>query len=99
MLPETDARHMRPAVKELSKQPNIRAAGGSTDPNAVINWLKHGKIKMDGERIEAMTIPGEESMVVVCRAMTKFNAVYNDMSPQMAAFHGVATRWAETHQG
>jgi hypothetical protein len=98
MLPETEARHLRPAVKKMSKQPNIQdAPGGSTDPNACIHWLKHGTV--DGKRVEAITIPAEESMVIVCRAMTKFNAVYNDMTPQMAAFHTIATRWAATHQG
>jgi hypothetical protein len=84
MLPETDARHLRPAVKKMSREPNVQQAGGSTDPNAIINWLKHGTI--DGQRVEALTIPAEESMIVVCRAVTKFNAIYNDMTPQMAAF-------------
>jgi hypothetical protein len=98
MLPETAAQHLRQAVKKMSKQPNIQQApGGSTDPNACSIWLKHGTI--DGQRVEAITIPAEESMVVVCRAMTKFNAVYNDMTPQMAAFHAIAMRWAATHQG
>jgi hypothetical protein len=97
MLPETEARHLRPAVKEMSKRPNIQEAGGSTDPNACSVWLKHGTV--DGKRVEAITIPAEESMVIVCRAMSKFNAVYDDMTPQMAAFHTIATRWTVTHQG
>jgi hypothetical protein len=69
----------------------------SKNPNACIHWLKHGTV--DGKRVEAITIPAEETMVIVCRAMTKFNALYSDMSPQMVAFHGIATRWTATHQG
>jgi hypothetical protein len=95
MLPETAARHLRPAVKKMSKQPNIQQAGGSTDPNAIINWLKHANV--DDQCVEEITIPAEESMVVVCRAMTKFHAGYNDMTPQMVVFHRIATQWAETH--
>jgi hypothetical protein len=98
MLPDTEARHLRQAVKEMSKRPDIQdEAGGSKNPNACIHWLKHGTV--DGKHVEAITIPAEESMVIVSRAMTKFNAVYSDMTPQMAAFHTIATRWAATHRG
>ena len=98
MLPETGARHLRQAVKEMSKRPDIQEESeGSKDPNACIHWLKHGTV--DGKRVEAITIPAEESMVIVCRAMTKFNALYSDMSPQMVAFHAIATRWTAMHQG
>jgi hypothetical protein len=85
MLPETEARHLRQAVKPMSKRPDIQdEEGGSKDPNACIHWLKHGTV--DGKRVEAITIPAEESMVIVCRAMTKFNAVFSDMTPQWRHF-------------
>jgi hypothetical protein len=91
MLPETDARHLRQAIKEMSKRPDIQEESeGSKNPNACIHWLKHGTV--DGKRVDA-------GMVIVCRAMTKFNAIYSDMTPQMVAFHGIATRWTATHQG
>jgi hypothetical protein len=60
VLPETDARHLRQAVKKMSKQPDIQEApGGSNDPNACIHWLKHGTI--DGQRVEAITCAGRNA--------------------------------------
>jgi hypothetical protein len=96
MLPEPGKPYLRSAIKQMSKRDDIQGeTGGSNDPNACIHWLKHGTV--DGKRREAVTIPAEESMVIVCRAINKFHTVYSDMSPQMAAFHAVAIRWFETH--
>jgi hypothetical protein len=95
MLPDTDEPHFRQKVKELSKSPEIRAAGGATGPNDYINWLKHGRMEKDGPRIENATIPAEESVAVVWRAITKYNAIYKDPSPQMLSFHKWAREWLQ----
>jgi hypothetical protein len=98
MLPETQARHLRQDIKEISKRPDIQEESeGSKNPNACIHWLKHGTV--DGKCVEGITIPAEENVVIVCRAITKFHALYSDLSPQMVAFHVIATRWTATHQG
>jgi hypothetical protein len=93
MLPDTDESHFRQKVKALSKSPEIRAYGGATGPNDYINWLKHGRVKKDGPRIEKATIPAEESVAVIWRAITKFNATCNDLSPQMLSFSEWGKSW------
>lgn len=95
MLLATDEPHFRQKVLELSKSPEIRAAGGATGPNDYINWLKHGTITIGGPRIEKATIPAEESVAVVWRAITKYNAIYKDPSPQMLSFHKWAGEWIQ----
>src|SRR5262245_13645502 len=62
-------------------------------PMTTINWLKHGTIKKNGPRIENATIPASESIAVVWRAITKFDAVYNDQTPQMRSFAKWARDW------
>lgn len=68
-------------------------AGGATDPNDISVWLKHGTF--NSVRTEAVTIPAEESVAFVCRAISKFEAVYNDLSPQMTSFRKWAKEWLE----
>ncbi len=94
ILPETDDAHFRQKVKALSKSPEIKAAGGATGPNDYINWLKHGRLKKDGPRIENATIPAEESVAVIWRAITKYNVIHNDMSPQMLSFQKWVREWS-----
>jgi hypothetical protein len=86
MLPDTDAPHFRQKVKALSESPEINAAGGATGPNDYTNWLKHGGV-------ENATIPAEESVALIWRAITKFNVTYNDLSPQMLSFQNWARQW------
>jgi hypothetical protein len=93
MLPDTDEPHFRQKVKALSKSPEIQAEGGATGPNDYINWLKHGRCKKDGPRIEAVAIPAEESIAVIWRAITKYNVTYDDFSPQMLSFAKWAKDW------
>jgi hypothetical protein len=69
MLPETEEEHFRQKVIELSNTPEIKAAGGATGPNDYINWLKHASIVRGGPRIDNATIPAEESVAVVWRAI------------------------------
>lgn len=88
MLPNTEQPLLRDKVKDLSKAQEIKAAGGATGPNDIINWLKHGGA-------QAATIPAEESVVVVWRAIRKFHATYSYFSPQMKAFHDWAKEWLE----
>jgi hypothetical protein len=95
MLPQTDEAHFRQKVIELSKTPEIKAEGGATGPNDYINWLKHGSIVRGGPRIDKATIPAEESVAVIWRAITKYHATYEDQSPQMLSFHGWAKAWAQ----
>ncbi|WP_316204718.1 hypothetical protein [Bradyrhizobium sp. SZCCHNS3004] len=83
MLPATDEPHFRQKIKELAaslSEPN----GYSNDPNEVINWLKHGSYK--GERRETVGIDDSEPPAVIWRAITKFYAVYTDVSPQMRSW-------------
>ena len=95
MLPDTDEPHFRQKVKALSKSPEIQAEGGATGPNDYINWLKHGRCKKDGPRIEAVAIPAEESIAVIWRAITKYNVTYDDFSPQMLSFAKWAKDWLQ----
>src|SRR4051812_891867 len=62
MLPETDNAYFRQKILELSKSPEIKAAGGATGPNDYINWLKHGSIVNGGPRIENALIPAMEGV-------------------------------------
>jgi hypothetical protein len=94
-LPDTWKPHFRKKLKEFEKLPAIRKEGGATGPNDFKNWLKHGTLKRGGERVEAATIPAEESVVMVFRAVTKFNAVYDDLSPQMFSFLNWMGEWLQ----
>jgi hypothetical protein len=96
MLPETWKPHFREKVKVLSKSPEIREAGGATGENDYINWLKHGSLKRGGPRFETATIPAEENLAVVYRAISKYRAVYDDLSPQMFSYLNWLKVWLET---
>jgi hypothetical protein len=88
MLPNTDEPTFRQKVKALSKSPEIQAAGGATGPNDYTVWLKHGGV-------ENATIPAEESVALIWRAITKYKVTYNDLSPQMLSFKDWATGWLQ----
>lgn len=96
ILPDTWKPHFRQKLKGFSKSGEIQEAGGATGENDFINWLKHGTLKRGGPRIEAATIPAEESLVVVYRAITKYNAVYDDFSPQMVSYLSWLKVWLGT---
>ena len=93
MLIEPDEPYLRHGIKKLSKSEEIQAAGGATDPNDYSVWLKHGRF--NGVKMETATIPAEESVAFVCRAISKFKAVYDDLSPQMISFRKWAKEWLE----
>jgi hypothetical protein len=93
MLPDTDKPHFRQKVKALSAAPEIRAEGGAIGPNDYINWLKHGQIQKEGERVEKAQITELEVVAVIWRAITKFQVSYNNVTPQMVAF----ADWAKAH--
>jgi hypothetical protein len=95
ILPETDKPHFRQKEKELAKLPEIKAAGGAIGPNDYINWLKHGSLVRGGPRIENATIPAEESIKTIWRAITKYRATYDDLSPQMMMFRDWARKWLQ----
>ncbi|MBR0991900.1 hypothetical protein JQ580_14400 [Bradyrhizobium japonicum] len=96
MLPETWKPHFRQKVKAFSKSPEIQEQGGAVGENDYINWLKHGSLKRGGLRFETATISAEESLIVVYRAVTKYNAVYEDFSPQMLSYLSWLKVWLET---
>jgi hypothetical protein len=73
-------------------------AGGATGPNDYINWLKHGRVAKDGPRIENATIPAEESVAIIWRAITKYNASYNELSGRMVEFSNWARGWLQQQQ-
>ena len=91
MLPEPEKPYFRGKVKAISKSEGIKAAGGATGPNDYSIWLKHGTL--NGVKTENAIIPDEESVVWVYRAISKFNAVYDDRSPQMESFCKWAKDW------
>ncbi|MCC8948205.1 hypothetical protein H8A97_24620 [Bradyrhizobium sp. Arg62] len=83
MLPPTDEPHFHKKVKELAASlPEVDE--GSQGPNDVITWLKHGTFR--GKKCDAATIDNSETPVVIWRAITKFYAVYNEVSPQMQSW-------------
>jgi hypothetical protein len=94
MLPDTWKPHFLQKVKELSKSLEISTEGGATGPNDYTNWLKHGTL--DGKICETATIPAEESVVLVYRAVTKYSAVYDDLSRQMLSYLGWLKVWLQT---
>jgi hypothetical protein len=77
ILPETWKPHFRQKIKKFAELPEIKEEGGATGPNDYKNWLKHGTL--NGERVESATIPAEESVVMVYRAITKYHAVYDEI--------------------
>jgi hypothetical protein len=83
MLPETDEPHFRQKVKDFAESLPDDVAG-SKNPNDVITWLKHGTYK--GQKCETATIDNSEAPVVIWRAITKFFAVYDEVSPQMQSW-------------
>jgi hypothetical protein len=93
MLPEPEKLYLRHKIQDMSKSEVVQAAGGLTDPNDLSVWLKHGTLNK--ARVEAVTIPAEESVAFVCRAISKFEAVYDDLSPQMISFRKWAKEWLE----
>jgi hypothetical protein len=97
MLPETWKPHFRQKIKKFAELPEIKEEGGATGPNDYKNWLKHGTL--NGERVEAATIPAEESVVMVYRAITKYHAVYDDLSPQMLHFLNWMCEWLQKEVG
>jgi hypothetical protein len=83
MLPETDKPHFRQKVKEFAAS-LPEAADGAQRPNDVITWLKHGTF--NGKECEKATINNSEAPVTIWRAITKFYAVYEEVSPQMQSW-------------
>ena len=86
MLPATDEPHFRQKVKEFAAG-LPESAEGVSNPNDFITWLKHGTV--NGEKCEKATIDDGEAPAVIWRAITKFYAVYKEVSPQMQS-------WQET---
>jgi hypothetical protein len=91
MLPEPAKPYFRRRVQAMAEREDIKEAGGATGPNDYSVWLKHGTF--NGIKTEKATIPDEESVVWIYRAISKFNAVYDDRSPQMISFCKWAGDW------
>jgi hypothetical protein len=83
MLPITENEHFHKKVKEFAVS-LPEATEGATGPNDVITWLKHGTYK--GKKCEKATIEHVEVMVTIWRAISKFHAVYDEVSPQMVSW-------------
>ncbi|WP_441232569.1 hypothetical protein [Bradyrhizobium sp. 1200_D9_N1_1] len=96
IMPDAWRPHFRQKVKAFAKTAEIQEVGGAIGENDYINWLKHGSLKRGGPRFETATIPAEESLVVVYRAITKYSAVYDDLSPQMLSYLSWAKVWLAT---
>lgn len=83
MLPVTESEHFHKKVKEFAAS-LPEATEGATGPNDVITWLKHGTY--NGKKCEKATIEHVETMVTIWRAISKFHAVYDEVSPQMVSW-------------
>jgi hypothetical protein len=99
MLPEPSQEYLRHKIKALSVRADIKAAGGATEPNDFATWLKHGTYNGKKTGDEVFTIPNEESIAWACRAISKYNAVYNDLSPQMGSFQNWVEQWLKKELG
>jgi hypothetical protein len=83
MVPATGTPHFHQKVKEFAASlPDDLE--GAKNPNDVIVWLKHGTYK--GGKCETATIDNSETPVIIWRAISKFFAVYGDLSPQMQSW-------------
>ena len=83
MLPNTDEPHFRQKMLALEKA--MAAADKFNRANTFINWLKHGTIDPGGPRHENATIGLLDPLATIYRAITKFEAVYDDLSPTFSA--------------
>lgn len=98
ILPPTDKPIFREKINKVSKELSTLQGEGVTGANDIINWLKHGEIR-DGatgqhKRYETATIEEFEAIVTIYRAITKFEAVFEDQkTPQMLGFK----KWAGSH--
>ncbi|MEA2914193.1 MAG: valyl-tRNA synthetase, partial [Bradyrhizobium sp.] len=94
MLPPTDKPHFFQKAKELEKSIPLTEIGAKR-ANDVINWLKHGTMKVDGiqKRFESASFPKIEAISAIWRGITKFAAVYGGPTPQMMEFFN----WAKTN--
>jgi hypothetical protein len=99
MLPETWKPYFYERIKEVPQLARIKEEGGATGPNDFKNWLKHSTLVRGGPRIDNATIPAEESVAMVYRAVTKFHAVYDDLSPQMIRFLNWMGDWLQKELG
>jgi hypothetical protein len=72
-LPATDKAHL---IKRINDQGLFK----QLDMNAIINWLKHDTDQQSAELLEL------EAGATIMRAISKFAAVYDGVTPQMKAF-------------
>lgn len=84
MLPEPDKVYLFQKIKALAPDPS-KDASQANGANDYVVWLKHGT-GPDGKRLERATILEIEMYALVLRAISKFHAVYNDITPQMVQF-------------
>jgi hypothetical protein len=82
ILMPTNEPHFHQKVRDLEKK--LEGLEGSAGANDVVNWLKHGTFK--GRKCENATISDLEVVVAIWRALTKFEAIYGEWSPQMKSF-------------
>jgi tRNA threonylcarbamoyladenosine modification (KEOPS) complex Cgi121 subunit len=100
MLLEPDEKYLRHKIKDMSETEEIKAAGGATLPNDYATWLKHGTYnKRKTELAEIVMIPSEEGVAWVCRAISKYEIVCADLSPQMRSYREWAKEWLRSELG
>src|SRR5260221_9155860 len=83
MLPSTENPYFHEKVKAFAAG-LPQEAEGAKGPNDVITWLKHGTY--NGQKCDSATIEHFECVATIWRAISKFIAVYDDASPQMASW-------------
>jgi hypothetical protein len=79
-LPDTESPYLLKGLKD-------HTPFSIFDYNSAINWLKHAK------EPDSTTITGHEAAIVLFRAITKFVAVYWQISQEMDAFLEASYEW------
>ena len=84
MLPAPKKPFLFEKVKALVPEPS-KDPSQSDGANDVVVWLKHGT-GPNGKQVENAKILQIEMSQLIIRAISKFQAVYDDQSPQMKQF-------------
>jgi hypothetical protein len=85
ILPPTDRPYLLQKIKAMVESLPSHE-GEANRANNIINWLKHGTTLEGSKRIENTTISEVQMIAVIARAISKFIAVYNYQTSQMASF-------------
>jgi hypothetical protein len=83
MLPKPEKPYLFPKLKAWAED-LPKDEPGAKGANDFAVWLKHGELQ--GDKHAKATIPELEVVTMITRAISKYLAVYDGISPQMAQF-------------